>query len=311
MTPVRLADAPVYRTSVMLTESTPLHVHLVKGEQFSVWIDSGVRSMFPDLLATMAAAKVDRERLRFVLHTHSHHDHIGCNGQLRRATGCLIAADPTYATWHANFETHYQEFARPFPSLVPDTDELRHEVLSILDEPVPLDIELTEGVVFDLGGGTRLHAISLPGHMLAEYGWWESGSGYLLLGDAVTGLDWPIFHSHLDVAAYRATLDKLERILEEKQIRRVALAHFPDMDPATFMELLAKARRYIDAVEATILGVLGSTATATLEVLWRETCRRHTRAQDFRALNMVHAHLVDLQARGLVASKGEHHYALR
>jgi len=306
----KLDDAPVYRASTMLTEATPLHVHLVKGERYSVWIDSGVRSMFPALLATMAVADVAHASVRFVLHTHSHHDHIGCNGQLRRSTGCLIAADPTYAHWHADFEAHYQEFARPFPSLVPDTDDLRDEVLSVLDEPVPVDIELKEGVAFDLGGETRLHAIALPGHMLAEYGWWESGSNVLILGDAVTGLDWPIFHSHLDVAAYRATLDKLQQVLVEKRIRRVALAHFPAMEPPDFAALLDDARTYIDAIETTILDVLAGASTVSLATLWRETCRRHARAQDFRALNMVNAHLVDLEERGIVVSQGDHHYAL-
>lgn len=307
----RLADAPIYRTSAMLANSIPLHVHLVKGERYSVWIDTGVSSMFPAMLTTMAAAGVDPDSLRFVLHTHSHHDHIGCNGQLRRSTGCLIAADSAYAHWHANFETHYQEFARPFPWLVPDTPELREEVLSILDEPVPVDIEVAEGVTFDLGGETRLHAIALPGHMLAEYGWWESGSNVLILGDAVTGLDWPIFHSHLDVAAYRASLDKLRHVLVERHIRHVALAHFPDMDPEHFMALLDAADSYIDAIETTILDVLSASGSASLATLWRTTCRRHERAEDFRALNMVNAHLVDLEKRGMVMAKGDHLYALR
>ena len=295
----------------MLSEEIPLHVHLVKGERYSVWIDSGVKAMYPVLRATMEEAGVPPRQLRFVLHTHSHHDHIGCNSQLRQDTGCLIAADPTYAAWHANFETHYQEFARPFPNLVPDTPELREVVLSILDDPVPLDIELSEGVSFDLGSGVRLEAIAFPGHMLAEHGWLETGSGTLILGDAVTGLNWPIFHSHLDVAAYRATLDKLEAVVATRRVRRILLAHFPDMNPSQFGDLLDEARAYIDNIEATTLRILAESDAATLKTIWQELCSRSDREQDFRALNMVDAHLKDLEARRIIIQKGEQTYALR
>ena len=119
----------------------------------------------------------------------SHHDHIGCNAQMQDATGCLIAAPAAYAAWHVDFERHYQEFARPVPDLIPDMPALRDEVLSVLDAPRPVDIYLEEGVTFDLGDAV-LEAISLPGHMREEFGWLDRTSGVLILGDAITGLDW-------------------------------------------------------------------------------------------------------------------------
>lgn len=311
MTSSAIPNTPIYRATTMLGDVIPLHVHLVRGERYSVWIDSGVKAMYPVLRRTMEEAAVPPDQLRFVLQTHSHHDHIGCNGQLRRDTACLIAADPAYAAWHADFETHYQEFARPFPDLVPDTPELREVVLSILDDPVPLDLELSEGVIFDLGRDVRLEAIAFPGHMLAEHGWLETGSRTLILGDAVTGLHWPIFHSHLDVAAYRATLDRLEAVVAARGVRRILLAHFPDMSPSRFGALLDEARAYIDDIEATILRILAESDLVSLKTVWRELCRRHDREQDFRALNMVDAHLKDLEARRIITQKGERTYALR
>lgn len=304
-------SGPIFRASIELAPGIPLHVHLVKGADYAVWIDSGVKAMFPLLAATMAEAGVHDAGLRFVLHTHSHHDHIGCNAQLKAKTGCLIAAHPHYAAWHADFERHYQEFARPFPHLMPDTPALREEVLSVLDAPCPLDLHLAEGVRFNLGGGVSLAAFSFPGHLLAEFGWFEASTRTLILGDAITGLDWPLFHSHLSVPGYRDTLAKIKAVVADLDVQQVLFAHFPPMLPAEVDTLLAQAAAYIDEIEVTLLRILAANDTVTLETLWTETCRRMERMQEFRSLNMVHAHVQDLLARNIIRQIEPEKYALR
>ena len=305
-------DGPLFQARTDLDPVVPLYMYLVKGATYAVWIDSGIQTMFPLLQATMDRAGVAPQDLRFVLHTHSHHDHIGCNAQLRAATGCLIAAPSYYAAWHADFERQYQEFARPFPHLMPDTPALRDEVLSFLDAPVPLDLHIDEGVLFDLGGGVTLRAYSLPGHMLAELGWFESSTRTLILGDAITRLDWPQLHSHLTVSGYPTSLDKIRRLLTELDVRQVLAAHFALMTPAEANALVERAHAYIDSVERTIIRFIASqSAPASLGDIWEFTCRHMERRQEFRALNMVHAHLLDLLARGLLREPEPEHYTLR
>lgn len=303
--------SPIYRASIELAPGIPLHVHLVKGDNYAVWIDSGVRSMAAQLGETMAAAGVAPGQLRFILHTHSHHDHMGCNAQLQDLTGCLIAAPARYAAWHADFDRHYQEFARPFPHLVPDTPELRAEVLDILDQPRPLDLFVDEGNRFNLGGGVSLEAISFPGHLLAELGWLEESTATLILGDAITGLDWPLFHSHLSVAGYRLTLHKIGSVVRQRGVQRVLFAHFPPLPAAEIDQLLDRAAQYIDEIEVTMLRILAAYDAVTLATLWAETCRRMERLQEFRALNMVHAHVQDLLERQIVRHVAPETYQLR
>ncbi len=302
-------DGRIYGAYTQLTPAISLNVYLVRGDHYAVWIDSGVSKMFPQLLQTMTQAHVAAEDLRFVLHTHSHHDHMGCDGQLAAQTGCLIGAHPHYAAWHADFEQHYQEFARPFPHLIADTPELRAEVLGILDRPHPLDVFLEDRVQFNLGGGVSLRAYWLPGHMLAEFGWFEASTQTLILGDAVTGLDWPIFHSHLTVPGYRNTLDRIAQLIMDLDVQRVLFAHFPPMTSAGVYPLLDQARSYIDDIESTIRGILGE-GPADLARLWHETCWRMERDPDFRALNMVNAHMQDLVERKIVQVLGDESYRL-
>lgn len=298
----------IYGVQVQLTPAISLAVYLVKGDNYAVWIDSGTAQMFPLFMETMQKAGVANKDLRFILHTHSHHDHIGCNGQLADATGCLVVAHPMYASWHADFEVQYQELARPFPDLMPDTPALREEVLSILDHPHPVDIFIHEGAQFNLGGAS-LRAYLLPGHMLVEFGWFEEVTRTLILGDAITGLDWPIFHSHLTVAGYRNTLERIAGLLKELDVQLVLFAHFPPMRPAEVYPLIEQAKVYIDDIETTILNILAE-GPATLEQLWQGTCRRMDRQVEFRSLNMVKAHMDDLVERKLVHTFGDEQYAL-
>jgi glyoxylase-like metal-dependent hydrolase (beta-lactamase superfamily II) len=303
-------NGPIYQAHVQLAEWAALNVYLVKGAQYAVWIDSGVKSMLPLFLETMQRAGVRNQDLRFILHTHSHHDHMGCNASLKKQTGCLIAAPSHYAAWHADFERHYNEFARPFPHLMPDTPELRAEVLDILDAPAPLDLFIDEGVQFNLGGGVRLRAFSLPGHLLAELCWFEESTRTLILGDAVTMLEGPVFHSHLSVSGYRSSLDKLRRLLDDLNVALVVFGHFPPMPPPQVRDLIAAAHIYINAVETTIFRIIAAQQTVTLEHVWRETCNRMERAQEFRSLNMVNAHLHDLTERGICHQVAPETYAI-
>jgi len=300
----------IYPVRWTLNFGIPLNVYLIRGCDYAVYIDSGVNSLFDQLLSALDQAQVPYDRLRFILHTHSHHDHIGCDRRLKERTGCLIAVHPLYAAWHTDFERHYQEFARPFPELIPDTPELRAEVLGILDGEHKVDLLIDEGITFDLGG-VRLTALAFPGHMKAELGWLEPESRTLILGDAITGLDWPIFHSHLSVPSYRTTLQKIRELVADGQVERVLFAHFPPMAAGDAVRLTEQAEQYLEAIEIALIRILAERDCATLGELWQELCARMGRQQEFRALNTVHAHIEDLMQREVIREIEHRVYALR
>lgn len=302
--------AHVRVASIELIPGVPLNVFLVKGGHYSVWIDSGIRSMFPILKQTMEEAGVAPDQLRFILNTHSHHDHIGCNAQLKRYCNCLVAAPSAYVHWHSDFERHFQEFARPFPDIFSDTPELRREVLELLDEPHAVDVRIDREMVFDLGGGVQLQALGFAGHMLAELGWLETSSRTLILGDVITLMDAPFIHGHLTVFGYRLSLQKIRQLIEDEAVEQVLMAHFPPQSAEEVFDLSEKADRYLDRLEAVIIEILEEEGSLPLESIWRFLCKKLGKQLEFRSLSTVDAHLKDLAKKGVVVTHGEPVYSL-
>ncbi|MEL6671508.1 MAG: MBL fold metallo-hydrolase [Bacteroidota bacterium] len=299
----------IFETRLDLTPEIPLHVYLVKGTRGAVLIDSGVKSLLPALQQTLAQAGLPPQALKAVLHTHAHHDHIGCNAQLKAWSGCELIGPAHYAHWHADFEAHYQEFARPFPELFPDTPALRAEVLDILDAPAPLDRTVQEGFVYDLGD-MRLQAFAFGGHMEEELGWYEEKSRCLILGDVITLLEAPFIHGHVNVPLYRASLDKLKSLVQTLEVSQILMAHFPPHQPAAFVHLIQQARTYLDQLESSLLSLLEKETSTSLEQLWRAALKRWEKAEEFRSLRTVYAHLEELTRQGKVRETSPHHYQL-
>lgn len=288
----------------------PLNVYLVKGGRYAVWIDSGIRSMFPALQQTMEASGVRPGDLRFVLNTHSHHDHIGCNAQLKKYTNCLVAAPKEYAHWHSDFERHFQEFARPFPQQFADTPELRDEVLDFLDSPHDVDLLIDRAMAFDLGDGVQLECLGFAGHMMAELGWLELSSRTLILGDVITLLEAPIIHGHLTVFGYRLSLQKIRQLIEDGEVETVLMAHFSPHTAKKALELTRKADAYLDRIDALIIDILKKQGSLSMEQIWRSLCSAMDRQLEFRSLSTVAAHLQHLQQKGRIAQNQEPVYTL-
>ena len=289
-------NAHIAGVTFQLTKTIPLNVYIVKGESGAVLIDSGINKMHDDLLQMVKSSGLP---LLAILNTHSHHDHIGGNAALQKATGCQIIAPQTYAHWHHDWEAHYQEFARPFPDVFTDNEALRQEVFGIMDAPHRVDHFCIEGTAWDLGGGVELECLMFSGHMLEEAGWLEKKTKTLILGDVITLLDVPFIHGHLSVSGYRSSLKKLKQLAEEDLLETVLMAHFKPMDKKAFLQLITQAEAYLNLLEKTILNICQEGLT-DLEKIWIAFIEKLDKQEEFRSLSTVDAHLKDLKERGIL-----------
>jgi glyoxylase-like metal-dependent hydrolase (beta-lactamase superfamily II) len=303
---VQVADG-IWQVEQALTPAIPLHVHLVRGET-AVLIDTGLSSTYPYIGPLLDTARVLPREVRLILNTHAHHDHIGSNRRVKEDTHALIAAPAAAVAWMEDHRRHLREFAFHHPEII-FAAESAEDLASTLDGEARVDLVVDEGFRLRLGRGVELEAMSLPGHMPAELAYYERSSRTLIVGDAVTGIDWPFIHGHLDPAAYRSTLARLRGLIVSLPVERALLAHYPALDAAAFDALLQRATAYLDRLEATVVAqVRMAPGPVELEAVWRGTCAALDKQLEFRGLATVDAHLRDLLARGLIARVGPDRY---
>ena len=209
--------ARVLSTHTMLMPGVPLYVHALHGKRYSVLIDTGIAAMQSSVLELCREAG----RVAFVLLTHAHADHIGNNVAVQQATGAHFAAGGARG-WIENFEEHYREFC--LTDLLPELPGQREEILGLMDGPVSLALLLEEGSRFVLDDETVLETLHFPGHKLEELGFLEHFSHTLILGDVLLALAAPFFHGFETASGFRASLNRLGRLIHSGQVEEVRAA---------------------------------------------------------------------------------------
>lgn len=100
----------------------------------------------------LAALETRGWRLDYVLNTHHHHDHVGGNGELKRATGCRIVASAA------------------------DVERIEG-----------VDVAVEEGKDFHFGS-TVARILSIPGHTRGHVAYWFEHDRAVFVGDTLFSL---------------------------------------------------------------------------------------------------------------------------
>ena len=304
----------VHVLEVPLVAKTPVRVTLVTGADYAVLVDTGTKQMAPAILELIREAAGELQRVRLVINTHAHHDHIGANHQIKTACRSLLCAPVETIAWIEDFEVHYREFCLVAPEVLPDAPWMREEALSILDAETHVDLCPQEGDLIRLGSGVELHVLALPGHLKAELGFIETATNTLILGDAlinngITDLG-PMFHGYQRAAAYKSTLRKLRSLAEEQRFASVVSAHLPLVDWEGFVELVDRAESFVSKIESDLLAIVEEKEDGTLKIVWEALCEKWGYREEFRGLAMVMTHLDLLVAANQVRRSEEGTYRI-
>jgi glyoxylase-like metal-dependent hydrolase (beta-lactamase superfamily II) len=208
-----------------------------------------------------------RERVRWVLLTHSHPDHWPAAAKIRKKTGAQIAA------------------FQPFPK----ADEV----------DLAVDIVLTDGATID-GTEFRLEALHTPGHAPNHVCFWLDEERALFTGDHVLDGTTTVVNPQRggDMVQYLASLERLRKL---KRVARICPGHGEVIEDAT-----AKLDEYVahrKLRERQILKLVKQqprTIGKIVSTLYTDTPDGLIEM----AHKQVHAHLLKLKAEGKVTGSG-------
>ena len=275
----------------------------VQGKDRLALIDSGLRAGYPALEQGFAELGLEKSDLDLLLITHEHMDHIGNNGPLKRETGCRILGHAARADRVADNMLNAKTIVHAFPE--GEEFDLDSEYLDwMAPDEGPLDDFVSEGDVIDLGGGVELEVMECFGHSMAEIGFFERSSRTLVIADPLLPVFNPVLYLYEDIAAMRATFDRLERFLGERNVAEVMLAHEEPRDAASALELVADCRSRVDAIEDSMMRRIRAQTGITRAELRDGVCDEFGKVREWRALVSIDASLRSFEEQGLIRKAG-------
>jgi len=287
---------------------TATRTFFVRGADKIALIDSGLYGGLPALQRAFGELDIDPRQLDYLLLTHEHMDHVGNNGWLKATTGCTIMGHPGRADRVADNMLNAKAIVHAFPE--GESFDLYSEYLDWMGPTEgPIDEFVRDGDVVDLGGGVELEVVEVLGHSMAEVGYFERSTRTLIIADPLLPSFNPVLYLYEDPDVMRATFDKIERFLDERNVRSVLFAHDDVKSAAETKELVADCRRRVDKVEESMVTHMKARPGITFAELRDKCCDDQDKVREWRALVSIDASLKSFQSKGLAESRnGGWHY---
>ncbi|MCY4260377.1 MAG: MBL fold metallo-hydrolase [Rhodobacteraceae bacterium] len=287
---------------------TATRVFFVHGTERIALIDSGIYAGLPVLEQAFDELGMMRRDLDLLLLTHEHMDHVGNNGWLKTETGCEIIGHEARADRVADNMLNAKTIVHAFPE--GEHFDLNEEYLDWMGPTEgPIDSYVEDGNEIDLGGGVALEVIEVFGHSMGEIGFFEHSTRSLIIADPLLPDFNPVLYLYEDPNTMRATFDKLERFLTERDVQSVLLAHDEVRSASEARALVADCRARMNQVEVSMVAHMKASPGIGFAQLRDNCCDDQGKVHEWRALVSIDASLKDFVARGLAENRnGGWHY---
>lgn len=219
---------PIEITSHLFQLGTPAFpAYLSMGEEGMI-IEGGTGPTFLIMVDQIKSLGIDRKKIKYIVLTHTHPDHIGAVPHFQRAwphIRLLVSSTGAKILGRTELFKQFQLIDLGIAQLMKAKEEVGALPESIKDYVFKVDSVVKEGDRIDLGAGIGWHIYDTPGHSPCHIALFEEKEKTLALGD-VTGfyvpekdVFWPNYFESLE--KYCSSIRKLAPL----PANRVALSH--------------------------------------------------------------------------------------
>lgn len=233
-------------------------LHLLRGSDRSVLVDTGIASSTTDvLLPYLERSGIDPSEIDYVISSHADFDHVGGNASVRAAIptatfACHRLDRELIESLDLLLERRYGEFAQEHG--IADSDDTV-QYIRASTEPTDIDLTLSGGERIRLQTGSDVEILHTPGHSRGHMTVFEPRTRAAVVSDAVLGTTlytrggapaFPPTYRYLD--SYLASISQLELL----QPSVLLTGHFPVYQDEAVAEFLAESRAFTQRLDAAL-----------------------------------------------------------
>lgn len=265
-----------------------VYTFIIVQNHSAVIIDTGLKETFHKIKKALEKLNISPESIRAIINTHSHHDHIGCNGELKAYARCPVIAHQYAVPWIENHEKQFQEFLCHFPNEILPDDETRKFFFQNLGRQAKVDQTFLNTFQFDLEG-RLLRLYHAPGHSQDSAVIHDLKSNSLITGDALMGNGvGNTIPQYDDLKAYQNTISMVEKLNPSQ----ILTAHFQPISGQECYNFIKTCQNAVVEIEQEIHEIIHmKQQPKNLLTIAKKLCQNLEKDMIVQSLYTVQAHL--------------------
>ncbi len=254
----------------------------------AVIIDTGLKKTHHKIVETLKQLNISNDRVKWIVNTHSHHDHIGANCELKEYFSNQVIAHRLAVPWIENHELQFREFLCRFPDELEPNDEMKNFFFDNLGRACGVDRTFESDIQIHVEN-RMLKLIHTPGHSADSISVFDANTNSIITGDSLMGDGVADTIPQYDcVEKYCASIEKIRKM----NVDHIFTAHFDSIAGANCRRFLHTCEESVKRVDDAIREITfsGKKSQRRLNIA-RQLCHRHNKRLTIQTLYTVEAHL--------------------
>jgi glyoxylase-like metal-dependent hydrolase (beta-lactamase superfamily II) len=277
----------IYIIRTPLAENCHVASYLLVSRKQALIVDTGLEKSGAQIRALVQKLGIATRDVQAIINTHSHHDHIGANAELKHVFQCPVIAQKFAVPWIENHQQQFDEFLGHYEDICPVPANVRQFFFENLGQESTVDKSVDQLFPYRVGD-RHLNLIPTAGHSKDSIIVLDTTTSTVISGDSLMGRGVAgALPQYDDLTAYRDTLVRVAHLCPEKLFSSHFTPFYAD-DVDAFINGSFQMTLDIEKVVADIL--LRETDYDLLQ-LAREVCATMNAEFNIQTLYTIEAHI--------------------